>query len=909
MAQTELTRDKPLLERLSEKLVPELRRYMQIHRAEVECIVADREQPASAAGQRYASIIDGLLSSLFHAARAVMEREGSWEQVCIAAVGSYGRRTASLFSDLDIRLLCPRGHGRMDSISEALLMPLWDAGLTIGHQVGTEDELIALARQDLPTATSLLDWRAVVGELPLSQALLARAFDGVFGPGVIRDFLERLEQSAIERHERYGDSVFLLEPDVKNGTGGLRDLDIAHWAARARWRVTHLSELVRMGVLVPREYEDIRGASELLFRVRNHLHSQAKRRADRLGFEQQEYLAETLGYGKGKRAIETLMSEYYKSARVIERARELLVLKAMPPPKRKPREQPIGNGLKLTNDAVSLVDPDSIYSDPALPLRMYREAVQRGVPVYHFARQLVARAAVSQEYCERLRQTPEAVELFVELVTTVKKTHFKHDSVLRELHEVGLLLAMVPEFEPVVGRVHHDIYHVYTVDVHSIAAVDRLRALCRGDLVQEFPLASRLAAELARPRVMFFAALLHDIGKDLGGKDHSERGAIMCHDILGRMGFTRTEIDEVAHLVRHHLRMYHVATRRDIDDPKTQSEFCQLVRSREGVRELYLLTVADVSTTSPTSMTGWKARMLDDLYVSADIWFVEGGVQRRAEETRALAAQITQEAVRSGVSAEFAENFLRSFPERYLLSNSIERVTGDLTFAYGARNESAVVKMISVQEPYVELAVVADDRPGLLARVCAAFSVARFKVVGAQIYSWVDPQGKHRALDLFWVRAGSESAQAQRAVPRVEADLRRLLADEVKADDLVQSKGQEMRWNLRPGPRVETRVKVDNRSATRHTVVEVVTRDRRDLLYQLARAIQQCGLTIYLAKINTEGDRVADVFYVCKPDGGKVTDHLELDKLEERLFTTIAELEGMQADAVAESSRSFEIEF
>jgi [protein-PII] uridylyltransferase len=215
-----------------------------------------------------------------------------------------------------------------------------------------------------------------------------------------------------------------------------------------------------------------------------------------------------------------------------------------------------------------------------------------------------------------------------------------------------------------------------------------------------------------------------------------------------------------------------------------------------------------------------------------------------------------------------------------------------MTLAYDAREETARVRVISVQEPYVELAVIASDAPGLLAKICATFSAARFKVVSAQIYSWSNPDGSERVLDLFWVRAGNDSAQAQRAVPGVQTELRRLLAGEISADDLVPSRGQEMRWNSRPAPKIEARVNIDSRSATNHTIVEVVTRDRRDLLYRLSRAISECGLSIYLAKINTEGDRVADVFYVCKPGGSKVTEQAEMAALEQRLLQTIADLEG-----------------
>src|SRR6185436_14182394 len=238
-------------------------------------------------------------------------------------------------SDLDVRMLCECEPTAAAPAAEALLYPLWDAGLSIGHQVVTTNDMIELAREDLPTATSLLDWRVITGDSEAGARLLERAFQGVFGQGDIAAFLQRLESSVVERHERFGGSVFLLEPDVKNGEGGLRDLDAAHWAARARWRVADLADLVRIGTLVPREWEEIGAARSMLLRIRNSLHLDAGRRADRLSFDQQERLAEQLGYGTGGPAVERFMSDYYRHARGVARFREVIHARAKPPPRRR----------------------------------------------------------------------------------------------------------------------------------------------------------------------------------------------------------------------------------------------------------------------------------------------------------------------------------------------------------------------------------------------------------------------------------------------------------------------------------------------------------------------------------------------------------------------------------------------
>jgi [protein-PII] uridylyltransferase len=882
----------PLLTQTSPRLAGELKRYLDQHRAEVEAMIRTGSAEAGLpAGQRTAKTFDGLLGALFQAVRGALQSRRAWVPVSLAAVGSYGRGAVALRSDLDVRLLCTSKASKAAPIAEALLYPLWDIGLSIGHQVVGIADMVDLARRDLATATTLLDWRLIAGDAASSDKLLNRAFEGLFGAATIGKFLEQLAQQSVARQQRYGDSVYLLEPDVKNGLGGLRDLDVAHWAARARWRVQSLRELVNIGVLVPREYRELELAAGLLWRVRNLLHMYAGRRVDRLSFDRQETLAQDLGYGTGGSGVERFMSDYYRQARTLSKHCEVLLARASPPPRRRPRERVIGDGLKLTNDQVSLADPAQLEHEPALALRLFDEAVRRDLPVYGFARDVVARAASSPSWCERLRKDPEAARVFVRLCKVVHRTKLREVSPLKELHDVGLLVAMIPEFSPVVGRVHHDVYHVYTVDVHSVAAVDRLRELCRGELLGEHALASRLAAEIARPNVLFMATLLHDVGKDIGGRNHSQRGFEMTASILQRLGLPEADIVEAQHLVLKHLRMYHIATRRDIDDPTTLESFCREVHGREGLRELYLLTMADVSTTSPTALTSWKARMLEDLYVSADLALCTGEFgpsETRTESVRQAVRTLAQ----PRDDAAFLDHFLRVMPERYLYANDPDQIIEHCRFARQALAERFLVRVLGTDEPYVELAFVADDRPGLLAQITAALAVVGAKVVGAQVYSWRDQSGGLRALDLFWVRLGARAESLRAALPRIERDFARLLGGEVLPTDLLSASGGPSRWSARPGPKVPTQVSLDNRAATDHTVLEIITRDQFGLLFWLSHTIQEMELTISLAKINTEGNQVADVFYVQDARGSKLTEPDRIEELKNRISATIERLES-----------------
>jgi [protein-PII] uridylyltransferase len=891
-AQSSVVDATPLLEKLSSKLVPELKRYVKHHRGSVqEMIAASDMNSGMPASRRYAKVIDGLASALFHAAHTAMLGEGTWHPVALGAVGSYGRNSLSIFSDLDVRLLCMDRPEAVQPIAEALLYPLWDAGLSIGHQVVTSDDVIELAKTDLPTATSLLDWRHLAGERSLSEAFVQRAFDEVFGLERVGDFLARLSKSAHDRKERFGGSVFLLEPDLKNGAGGLRDLDLAHWAARARWRTRGLEELVRVGVLLPDEWAETEKAIDFVVRVRNALHLRKSRRVDRLGFEEQEQLAEVFRYGKGGRAVEAFMSDYYRQAREIERMSEMVLRRATPPPKTKPMEVSLGNGLRQLGEQIAFDDYDAIYGEPALAFHLYEEAIKRELGVNDASRRALTRAVGTESFCEQLRADKRSAESFRRLVCCAKETRFKYGSILTELHDVGLLLAMIPEFAPVVGRVHHDVYHVYTVDVHSIAAVDRMRAVFRGALEESLVLATRLAKECTRPEVVYFATLLHDVGKDTGGRKHAERGAELALGILTRLRFDPVDIAAVQHLVAQHLKMYLVGTRRDIDDPKTLEGFSREVTGQSGLQELYLLTIADVSTTSPTALNSWKLRMLDELYHATHKWLAEGESRDAAKE--AVELQVLG-ALPKQVSRELASAFLNSMPARYLGANSSEWITRHLELAEAAADEPAVISVLRRGHPHVELAVVANDQPGLLAQICAVFSERKFKVVGAQIYSWTDPTGRKRALDLFWVRSGLDPQAVVELVPKLNQSLRRVLAGETRALDLVSKNSQQVRWSSRPSPAVPIQVRVDNEGASRHTILEVITKDRADLLFWISETIYETGLTIDLAKIHTEGVRVTDVFYVCTKDGRKLLDEERIDALRDLLTARLRELEGDQ---------------
>ena len=866
-------------------LVAELRGYVNRHRRIMsEQIKASGDLGGATASRHYTRAIDGLLSALFGAVRAVAIEKRQWVECSLSAVGSFGRGSLAYSSDLDVRLL-GESVDAVGDVAEALLYPLWDAGIAIGHQVVTVDQVLKLGGEDLPTATSLLDWRSVAGGGTLPKELDDRAFSTLFGIGTVERFLDSLDRAVKARTQRYGDSVYLLEPDVRNGAGGLRDSDVLHWTARARWRAHSVRGLVKLGILIPRELVPIENSTNFMMHVRNVLHLLGERRNDRLSFDRQEQVCSMLGYGDGGIAVERFMSEYYRHARVLSQARETLFMRAAPPPLHRPHEVGLGQGMKLINGEVTLSTFQEVENDPAAVLRVYLEAVRRNVRVYPFARTQIARLVTLPSFCEKLRESAEAAQLFIKLCLWVPDCTFAEGSVLRELHEVGILTAMVPEFIPVVGRVHHDIYHVYTVDVHSLNAVDRLRRLCRGELAEQHPIASRLAAEVARPQVLFLATLLHDVGKDIGGRNHSERGAELAKNILLRLGFVETDIEVVQYLIRQHLVMYHTATRRDLEDPRTVEEVGRAVHGHEGLRELFLLTVCDVATTSPESWTSWKAKMLDELYLLVESWLNTGSVDV-GNASRSVRLSVHAH-MSDGMRTPQIDQFLDAMPERYLLANDPSRIAEHAKFVFESRHKKCAVRTTTLAPPYAEFAVVADDRPGLLAMIAATIAAAHVEIVAAQIYSFRDEQNLPRALDIFWLNAGDRVRTGSTLSSKIERNMTRLLSGEINVVDLFGATVNRSRAYVKPSPKVETRVSFDNRGATSATIIEVTTRDRVGLLYELASALQRFGLVIDLAKINTEGAQVADVFYVTEAEGGKVLNPARLEQLRQRILSAV----------------------
>ena len=847
-----------------------------------------RGDPGVMTARSHARALDGLLSALYCAADAATRALGQEPRgrVALVAVGGYGRSTLGLHSDVDVVFLCDDSEDPfVAALAEGLLYPLWDLGVDIGHAVRSIRETLELAREDIRTTTTLIDFRRIAGTGSLLDDLERGARELVFEPH-LPDFLAALEQDTAARHERFGGSLYLLEPDVKQGRGGLRDMDVAEWAARARWGARNEQDYVRTGALLARELRELEAAREMLWRVRNLLHLRAGRQQDRLTFADQEDIAQELGFVDGvSLAVEQFMQAYYRHARIVALTAQRMLDRARPR-NRAATFRKLAHGIILADGAINLENPQRLDDDPALAFRFYHQAIRYNKRPDHSALDAIARIAPDKRWRLRLQDSEEATQLFLSLLKNIDEMEGPGETAIGALYEVGLVSAMIPELDPLVGRVYHDVFHVYTADVHALKALERLQELTRGES-RVRSLASRLAAEAPRRLPLFLAVLLHSLGR-MRGRDQEAAGAAMAESIAIRLGLSAIDAQHVAWLVRNQNELYRWATQRDIHDPQALADVVALVETPERLRDLFLCTVAIVSTINPKAMTSWKARALEDLYLSALAEIEMGGSHT---ESRVLEVKLQAVVGFAGdAGRDELQDFIDEMPDRYFLANPVDVVRRHARIARD-RSEGTVTVRVGpgVTEDVEEVVVVCPDRSGLLADLTAVFAAHDLAILNAEIYTRRRADGD-QAFDVFSIRPGPNTPAPQLLASALEDDIRRRITNRISTQDLIARHSTPPPWSVRPGPEVPTQISVDNNASLHYTVVDVFTKDRVGLLHEIARTLHQLDVSIALSKVNTEGQSVADVFYVSDEHGNKIRDYDLLKRIQRALYERVLAL-------------------
>src|SRR6267143_2103532 len=821
----------------------------------------------------------------------------------LVATGGYGRRELAPRSDIDLLALLPDGRdgparARANLIAEHLHRAVWDAGLEAGYAARTLDQCVDLAREDHTIRTALLDGRLVAGNPELFKGL-ERATVTELEQRRVEEFISDKLEEFNERRVRYGGSVWLLEPHLKQGKGGLRDLQAALWIARVRHKVAGLGEAGERGLLPHREVTAARAARDLLWRFRNELHYATGRRDDRLTFDNQRRLATALGYTDdrdGELGVEKLMRDAYIALQEIARASDALIdrcaiedapRRAL---KRVPRPQPIDDAFKIWNGRVTVNDKEVFARRPADMIRLYAVAETWGRPVYSYARDLLVQ--------ELQRLGPQ--------LATDREAHFElwqlvvregsDGSALMPLHELGVLGALFPEIARLRARAQHSIYHVYTVDTHTVFALQRLMRLRAGGLVDVEPELTRIARAQQRPLVLMLGLLFHDLGKGLG-PDHSARGAELVRAYAQRISLDPGDAADVEWLVLAHLQMSHLSQRRDLEDMALIESFARELRTVERLEMLYLLTYADMASVSPENWTEWKARLLRLLYEKAHATLLaeeldqpahaESLELRRERLARAIEPLLDEPSARKAVP-----EFARALPERYVGIVRADDAARHLKLWRVAKRTGFAAELLQRESGEAELILVASDRPGLLALFSAALAANGIDILAAEVNSLEDGI----ALDRFIVREPGGGAPAQGRWEAAHADLLRLFSGAEDPHRLVQRRLRRASWAASAAPAVETKVRVDNVSSEDCTILDVFTQDRPGLLHAIADALHRAGASIEVARIATEGNRATDAFYLREASGRagarKIASDDRLHELQAAVAASIAELAG-----------------
>ncbi|WP_085883451.1 [protein-PII] uridylyltransferase [Oceanibacterium hippocampi] len=813
----------------------------------------------------------------------------SGERLSVIAVGGYGRGELAPYSDVDLLFLFPYKQTPWgEQVVEFMLYMLWDLGLKVGHATRSIDDCIRLAKADITIRTSILEMRYITGNRPLERQLRSRFMKEIVeGSGL--DFVEAKLAERDERHARLGDSRYLVEPNIKEGKGGLRDLHTLFWIAKYLYRADEVSELVARGVLTAAERRRFLKAEDFLKTVRCQLHLIVDRAEERLTFDVQPELARRLGYKDhaGTLGVERFMKHYYLVAKDVGDLTRIFCAAFEAEQQgrgrfRMPRfrftKVPV-EGLTVDGKRVDMAEKVSLKADPVLMIRLFHFAQSRDLDIHPNALRIIRRNLKLID--NSVRENPEANRMFLEMLTSKKDP----ETTLRRLSEAGVLGRFVPDFGRVVAQTQHDMYHVYTVDEHTIRAIGVLARIESGVLGEDHPLSNDIIHKVLSRRVLYVAVLLHDIAKGRGG-DHSVIGAEVAETLCPRLGLTAAETETVAWLVRYHLVFSHFAFKRDIADPKTVENFVNIVQSPERLRLLLVLTVADIRAVGPKVWNGWKGQLLRELYYVAES-VLSGGHAIKGREARIRASKEAFREAMSDWTAEELDRYIARHYDPYWLSLETQAHVRHAHIIRRADRERAPLTLENRSDSFrsiTEITLYTADHPGLFARIAGAIAIAGANIVGAKIFTTADGL----ALDSFLIQndeggAFDHPGQLARLSAAIEQTLngtrrpRQELAD--RRNSALPSRTRVFT--------VEPVVLIDNNASLAHTVIEVNGRDRLGLLAELTLAFFDLSLSISSAHIETFGERAVDVFYVKDLFGLKITNQGKLKLIEKRLLTAL----------------------
>ncbi|WP_425482814.1 [protein-PII] uridylyltransferase [Aureimonas leprariae] len=855
------------------------------------------------------AILDFAAAHVFDAANL-----SSAERMAVVAVGGYGRGALAPGSDIDLLFLLPWKQTPLgEQLVEYLLYMLWDLGFKVGHATRSVEECVRLSKEDMTIRTSILERRLIHGEPALFAELSARfAKDVQEGTG--RAFIAAKLAERDARHAKSGDTRYLVEPNVKEGKGGLRDLHTLFWIAKDFYRAEREEELVAAGVFSRGEAATFRKAADFLWAVRCHMHFLTGKAEERLSFDIQPEIASRLGYNShpGLRDVERFMKHYFLIAKDVgdltgifcaaledEQAKESpgMVMGFVRSLRHRSRKIPGTLDFLVDHDRITVADAKVFAKDPVNLVRIFALAAALKLEYHPDALKLIRR---SLRLVDRtLRENPEANKLFLDVLTD------RHDPELhlRRMNEAGVLGRFIPDFGRIVSMMQFNMYHHYTVDEHLLRSIAMLSKIEKGAFEHDHPVSTEIVATMRDRTPLYVALLLHDIAKGRP-EDHSRAGAKIALELCPRFGLDERETELVSWLVADHLIMSMVAQQRDLGDRKTILDFAEKVQTLERLKLLTVLTVCDIRAVGPGVWNGWKGQLIRNLYYETEP-VLTGGFSQTPRAKRLEGAKAALAARLADWSAAERERYIDLHYQNYFLTVSLDDQVRHAEFVRAADRGADPIATVARTDAFTaitELTVLCPDHPRLLSLLTGGCAAAGANIADAQIFTMADG----RALDVINLnRAFAEDADEMRRAARIDAHIRALLGGREAMPGLIAK-----RRGAR-GPAafaVQPQVTIDNQLSNQFTVVEVEGLDRPGILSDMTGALADLSLDIRSAHISTYGEKVVDVFYVTDLTGMKVSSESRIERIVRRLTAVFEEPDGeATSPAAMRSDRAFGI--
>ena len=837
----------------------------------------------------YAWLTDQIVIEVFEVANSHLHpnpNPTSGERLALLAVGGSGRGEMAPHSDVDLLFLAPyKLTPWAESLIEAMLYVLWDLKLKVGHASRTVKECIRLAREDYTIRTSLVEERYLAGDVELAHELTTKLRSELFSQ-TIPDFIEAKLDERAERHRKQGGQRYMVEPNVKEGKGGLRDLQSLYWIGKYVHGVKDASELVKHKVFTQDEYEEFLAAHEFLWAVRCHLHLLTGRAADQLTFDMQVEVVESMKYEDtpGRRAVENFMQDYFRHAtdvgeltRIFLTAQEAAHLKAEPMLLRLfNRTKKAKAPYAIKQNRLTVDKPKAFLKDKLNLLRIFEEALRTGTLLHPDAMRLIKANLFLID--DDMRTNKEAQRIFLDLMLK----HGNPERALRRMNELNVLGAFIPEFEAIVAMMQFNMYHHYTVDEHTIQTISHLAQIERSELDEELPVSASIIQGGINRKVLYMALLLHDIGKGRD-EDHSILGARIAKQVAPRLGLSKKDSETVEWLIRYHLLMSDMAQKRDIADPRTVRDFAKAVKTVERLNLLCVLTVCDIRGVGPGTWNNWKAVLIRALYRQTKFALENGMEALNREERGTEARKNLRAALNDWSEKDLRAEVARHYPPYWQGLH----VTAHVDFANLLRDirsdEVRILLTPDEDRDATRVCFAMADHPGIFSRMCGALSLVGANVVDARTFTSKDGF----ATAAFWIQDSDDAPYEESRLPRLRKMIERTLHGEVVTRDALATKDKMKKREK--AFKVQTSITFDNDGSEIYTIIEVDTRDRTGLLHDLTRTLADSNVYIASAVIATYGEQVVDTFYVKDMFGLKFHAENKQRTLEKRLRDAIAQ--------------------